>query len=211
MDSPGMYGGPWGVVRTDAWITRSSKLKFMGLQGLTKVCLVLTSCLGCCGGRGEEWPAKAQMFVHHSLLYLAHKHHYMRDIPSRAPHLVCQSVALLLCRCGEAKVCCARPFQLFDRFAVTFLVRNSVPCPRTCPLSEHRLKCRGVLTPSAGVLRGGGCRQQQRSGGGSTESRRSLGPFYMCSKRNPWGVSDACRTSYGPHSETQMKVEYGPL
>ena len=79
---------------------RSSKLKFMGLQGLTKVCLVLTSCLGCCGGRGEEWPAKAQMFVHHSLLYLAHKHHYMRDIPSRAPHLVCQSVALLLCRCA---------------------------------------------------------------------------------------------------------------
>jgi hypothetical protein len=102
-------------------------LKFMGLQGLTKVCLVLTSCLGCCGGRGEEWPAKAQMFVHHSLLYLAHKHHYMRDIPSRAPHLVCQSVALLLCRCGGAKECCARPFQLFDHFAVMFLVRNSVP------------------------------------------------------------------------------------
>jgi hypothetical protein len=164
-------------------------------------------CLGCCGeGRSGQQNPKCVCSTH-----LFCTLHYMRDIPSPAPHLVCQSVALLLCRCGEAKVCCARPFQLFDRFAVTFLVRNSVPCPRTCPLSEHRLKCRGVLTPSAGVLRGGGCRQQQRSGGGSTESRRSLGPFYMCSKRNPWGVSDACRTSYGPHSETQMKVEYGPL
>ena len=139
----------------------------------------------------------------------AHEH-YMRDIPSPAPHLLCQSVTLLLCRCEGAKLCCARPFQLFDHFAVTFLVRNS-GAPQNAPTERPQVAMQRCM-PVCGCIAGKRVSPKTAVRRGKHRVRAESGPFYTCSKRHPWGgsclgcLSDLLRTSL----RTQMKVDYGP-
>jgi len=57
--------------------------------------------------------------------------HCLRTPPSTPPHLVFQSTALLLFRCGGAEVCC----YLFDH--LLFLCANLRGRSRMHPLSKH--------------------------------------------------------------------------
>ena len=42
MDSPDIYGGQWGIPH-GCTEKRSSKFRFLGLQGLARICLASTS------------------------------------------------------------------------------------------------------------------------------------------------------------------------